>query len=257
MLAALRRLTPILAAAALALAGCSGGGNEAQPPATTTTPSLTPEQTQESDVAVQRSRVLKTFGAFLTAAGKHDAAGMWAQLSQPSQARLGLTLAEFTKTHAKTLEANPGQLSKSQGDLLVAEPLSASFAVIAIGGKAAPSTPYTVFAAALRREGDAWKVELGASVHLTDLRPRANESLSGSQHQIAAGIVSDTAPVHDSALWLDGSAVPGQVGGTDKRHVTVFGTLQGEVPPGRHTVVVFARAGHDAAAFAWTYRLTK
>ena len=238
------------------VAGCSHGAANAPEPATTRPPALTPQQKQESSIAVQRSRVLKAFGAFLTAAGKHDAAGMWTMLSRRTQERLGPTLAAFRHNEAKTLAASPGDLASSQGDLLVAEPLSRTFAVIAIGAELGAQHRYTVYAATLRREGNAWKVELGAPVHLTPLRPRADEAVTGGQHQVAAGIVAESAPVADAALWLDGHAVPGEASGNDKRHITVFANLTAQPDPGRHTVVAYARAGREATAIAWTYRLS-
>ena len=59
-----------------------------------------------------------------------------------------------------------------------------------------------------------------------------------------------------AVLYLDGPTVDPQVRGTAS-NATVFANFDPALAPGRHTVVVFASDGAEAAAGAWAFTVVK
>ena len=128
--------------------------------------------------------------------------------------------------------------------VVLSERITADWAVAAIRWQRG------VYAAALRRERGAWRVELGAPIRLRALRPDPGERLR-VRTQLAVEIKA-TAPILEGGVWLDGKAVPTRSGGPSDRYLTLF-TDPDRVGAGTHAVIAFALAGDGAAALAWTF----
>jgi hypothetical protein len=109
------------------------------------------------------------------------------------------------------------------------------------------------FAVPLRREGGAWRVELGDPIALRPVLPHPGGIALSSDPQIAAEAKSRSALL-GIALWLDGVDFSVEAGGPRPGYVTVFGRVGHMLAPGLHVVVAFARAGKGATATAWTFR---
>lgn len=133
---------------------------------------------------------------------------------------------------------------------VLSERLTTEFGVVAVVG------PAGVLAAALRRVGDAWKLELMGPVRLDAVRPQPGE-LVVRRTQLAAEVGANR-PITDAGLWFDGRAFASRGGASaDGRHLTMFGEAPQPLTPGRHTVVAFAAAGREASALAWAFSVRR
>lgn len=246
------RLSVLLASAALAV-GCSGEPDEtpANPPAPTTaaTESAGTTTAPEPVTAPRPDGPLKQMVA---AARADDARAMWGLLSGPTRERLGPSFARFRRGAAPELQKALGTFARGRSALFLAERISEEFAVAAYGGRLADER-HAAFAAALRLEDGAWKLELAGPVQLEALVPDPGEIENRrTGPQLAAGIAADAAVV-EGGLWLDGKSVPGKSGGTDERNVTIFSDPVGALERGPHAVVAFASTAEDASALAWMF----
>lgn len=262
-----RGLTILLLVLALAAAGCSGdaevdpgtqptteaapttGGTETDTGATETTP---PEP--EPFPEVTPGPILQRF---VRAAAANDSDAMWRLLSIPSQRRLGPTPAQFRNGAGARLARQVGVFIPGRSRVFLEEPITALFAVAAYGGRTSvgEGQPFGTYAAAMRREEDGWRIELGGPVQLDPLGPDPGEVASGA-FQVAAGIEAN-AGIIEAGVWLDGQAVPGRASGAgDARRLTIFGESTDRIPRGPHAVVAFASTFAEASALAWmfTYR---
>ncbi len=227
---------------ALAVAGCGGGGSRATeaPPETTAAPA-TPVAPAPPPAPGP------VFTRFVEAAGAGRADAMWALLSRPSRNRLGPTKASFRRGAALGLERRVGSLARGGYRLIVAEQVTDMFAAAAIEGTKGRGA----YAAALRLEGGAWKLELSGPVRLRALIPFSDRAAT-AQPQVAVGIVAD-ADITGALLWVDGKSFAGGGGGTDPRHATAYGRPAERLARGRHLAVAFANTGISASATAWTF----
>ena len=128
--------------------------------------------------------------------------------------------------------------------VVLSERITADWAVAAIRWQRG------VYAAALRRERGAWRVELGAPIRLRALRPDPGERLR-VRTQVAVEVKA-SAPILEGGVWLDGKAVTTRSGGPSDRYLTFFSDAD-RVGAGTHAVVAVALAGDGAAALAWTF----
>jgi hypothetical protein len=246
------RLSVLLATAALA-AACSGGGDEtrANAPAPTTV-ATAPAETTTRPEPVSPPRPDGPLKRMLAAARADDARAMWELLSGPTRERLGPTLPRFRRGAAPELREALGSFARGRSGIFLAERINEEFAVAAYGGRLADDR-YAAFAAALRLEDGAWRLELGGPVQVEALVPDPGEvERRGTGAQLAAGIVADSAVV-EGGLWIDGKSVPGRSGGTDERNVTIFSDPVQGLARGPHAVVAFASTSFDASAFAWMF----
>ena len=246
--------------------GCSQDDGETSA-GTTTAPTTTETETEtdtetgstgttaapEPFPTVTPGPVLRRF-VRAAAAGNHGA--MWRLLSAPSQRRLGPTLAAFRNRAGPRLARQVGVFIPGRSRVFLEEPITALFAVAAYGGRTTvgEGQPFGTFAAAMRREDDGWRVELGGPVQLRPLGPDPGEVASRA-FQIAAGVEANAAVV-EAGLWLDGQAVPGRTSGIGAQRLTMFSESRRRIPAGPHAVVAFASTFADASALAWmfTYR---
>jgi hypothetical protein len=248
------RLSVLLATAALA-AACSGGADEtaAEPPAPTTTAAATePVATTAEPEAEPVPRPDAPLRRMVAAARADDARAMWELLSGPTRERLGPSFGRFRRGAGPELQKALGSFVRGRSALFLAERITEEFAVAAYGGRLADERQ-AAFAAALRLEDGAWKLELGGPVRLEALVPDPGEvERRGTGAQLAAGIVAD-ATVLEAGLWLDGKSMPGRSGGTDDRNLTVFSNPVPGLARGPHAVVAFASTRFDASALAWMF----
>jgi hypothetical protein len=237
----MNRLAP-LALSALLLPGC-GGGKSAEPTTGESPPAPTTTMTSADPGrdAIQ---------AFVAAAHARRADAMWGMLSTASKRRLGPTLARFRARAAKRLTEDPGSFRRYK--VIVSERITPEFGVVAIdgsrvvGGKRLRDT----YAAALRLEGEKWKLELGGPVHVRAVGPDpgAHERVVG---QIAAA-VSGKGGTGSAVVYVDGLTENPKVYGTASNSTLVV-NFEPALDPGRHTVVVFGNVGRDASATGWWF----
>jgi hypothetical protein len=187
------------------------------------------------------------------AARAGDQAGLWELLSQPTQQRFGPTLERFRTGAGRRLARELGAFVTGRSRVFLEEPITSLFAVAAYGGRTrlGGRQPYGTYAAAFRREGGAWRLELGGPVALRPLGPDPGAVEDGAL-QVAAEVES-AAPIVEGGMWLDGQAVPGRTAGLGARRVTMFGDARAGLPRGPHAVVAFASTFADASAIAWTF----
>jgi hypothetical protein len=173
--------------------------------------------------------------AFLVAASESDVAGMRERLSSGS--RLGA---------ADVRERVP------QG---VEVPAAEEFLVLTEGGRTVAATdldtPFGAYAAVLRREGGAWKVELPRSNLRLVEGPPAPKSAPGPDQRVGFAVYS-AEPDLAASLWIDGE--PQTLAGAGGPQFTRYWSTP-ELAPGGHLAVAMARAGTQAGAVAWTFSL--
>jgi hypothetical protein len=229
------RRTALLALVAAA-AGC-GGGTTAQ----TTAPAATASAADPGRDAIE---------AFVTAARDAQPARMWALLSTSSRQRLGPTPSAFRRRAAAELTEGVGSFGRFA--VVVSERVTPEFGVVAIDGSRVVEgrRERSTYAVALRLEGERWKVELGGPVKVRPIGPDpgAREPVVA---QVAAA-VEGPGGTGTAVMYVDGQTVSPEVRGTSTNS-TLFADFDPALDPGRHTVVVFASDGREAAATAWAF----
>lgn len=232
-------LVLLLAVLATAVAGCGGGaGGEG---GVTTPASSTPLPYDEPAVG-------EVLAQFIEAAGAGDAEGMWSLLSLPSRERLGPDVEDFATGYETAFQEGVGTFAGTPYEVVLTVETKTGWGVAAVAGDRVRDSKqeYATYAAALRREGDVWKLELDAPVVLRQVEPDWS-STSEALPRIVLQIEAETA-IEEAGLWLDGKPLPASAGGSDGRQITLEAVPRSELAPGRHTVVVFGRTGNLAAA---------
>ena len=200
-----------------ALAGCGGSAKQSEDPG------------------------LETLGAFLHAAEEGNADLMRGLLSLASSRRLG--------TDALTkLAARLEPLARSYR-VVVSERITDDFGVAAVKGST------RVYAAALRREGEEWRLELGGPVTIKPLGPDPG-SREKLVQQVGAEVEGGTGS-GDVVLYLDGVPIPFTKVYGGGRSFTAYANLPSPVKVGRHSIVAFAGRQGDASALAWTFSVPR
>jgi hypothetical protein len=212
----LRRLVVI----ALVLAGVSGCGGSAEKP---------------DDPG------LETLGAFLHAAEEGNPDLMRGLLSLESSRRLGT--AALSK-----LGARLRPLARSYR-VLVSERITDDFGVAAVTGSAG------VYAAALRKDGEEWRLELAGPVKIKPLGPDPG-SREELVQQVAVEAEGGTGS-GDALLYLDGVAIPFTKVYGGGSSFTAFANLPSPIRRGKHSIVAFAGREGDGSALAWTFSVTR
>jgi hypothetical protein len=238
-----------LSVAALA-AGCGGAKHAATTAAGTTGPAVTaasPATTAPADPGAATVR------AYVRAARDGDTAALWRMLSTESQLRLGPTLARFRKGSGAIVADRTG--AWRHYTVIVSERVTSEFGVVAIdGSRGAGGRPRAVEAIVLRLEGSRWRVELGSPVRVRLIGPDPAGPKQVVQ-QVAAA-VTGRGGSGTAVMYVDGHTVNPAVAGTASNS-TLFATFDPPLDPGRHTAVVFATVGRDAAATAWAFTALK
>jgi hypothetical protein len=237
----LRAAAALAVALALAGAACDGGGATTGAERTVTVASSAPRPAGPGE----------TLRRFVDAARARDSAQMWAMLSVPSRKRLGSNAAVFKQRFAPQVQRALAPFRTSAYDVIVNVPITPRFGIGAVAAKKAEKR-FGAFAAALRRDGGGWRVELRGPVRIRPLRPDPGEQLGRQRLTQLAAAIDAAGPVLEAGFWYDGHAVEGKVGGLDPAHVTIY-TESSHVPKGRHSVVVFASTHGSASAIAWTF----
>lgn len=197
---------------AVALAGCGGDNKPADP---------------GRDV----------LGGFLQAAADHDTGAMREYLSPQSAKR-------FDDAELGALSRRLDSLSETHR-FVVSERITDGFGVAVV------ATGADVYAAAFRKTGDDWGLELKGPVQITPLGPRPGARETGVA-QVAVEL--HHAPGTGVALlYLDGQSLPDTRIYRQGDEATVFANLEAMASAGRHTVTAFATSGANASARAWTF----
>lgn len=178
-----------------------------------------------------------TLAAFLHAAEEGDTDLMRGLLSLQSNRRLSVS--ELSRLAARLRPI------ARRYSLLVSERITDGFGVAAVSG------PAGVYAAALRREGEDWRLEVGGPVTITPLGPDPGARDAVVQ-QIAAEIEGGRGS-GDALFYLDGTVVPFTKTYTAATAFTALANLPSPVRRGRHSIVTFAHRGGSATALAWTF----
>jgi hypothetical protein len=182
--------------------------------------------------------------ALVDAAAADDAESAWDLLSAPSQKRAGPTLEEFEQEEFPALKRTLAPFADDPLPVEVSENLDGEFGVVAL------SRGEDAYAMPLRREGEAWRVELASPVEIDVLGPSP-----GSRGEFAKQIgVEKHGPggAGLAVLYLDGVTLDAQTF-ADQDSATIFANFESDLQPGRHTAVAFTSAGGEAAARAWTF----
>jgi hypothetical protein len=178
-----------------------------------------------------------TLGAFLHAAAEGDTTLMRGLLSLPSSSRISAAALSKLATKLRPLAR--------RYSFLVSERITDDFGLAAVRG------PVGAYAAALRKEGEKWRLELSGPIRIMPLGPDpgAREPLV---QQIAAEVKGGSGN-GDALLYLDGLVIPETRVYSGASGFTVFANLPAPVLAGRRSIVAFAHRGGSAAALAWTF----
>lgn len=151
--------------------------------------------------------------------------------------------------------------------------LALALPLAACGGSSAPKLPFPAGAKAERHDvGGGWSVAWAsaggkayavalhgsqivrsAGVRLRVLGPDPG-STAGAQPQVAVEIRAPQA-IDDSTILVDGTPLSTNGGGPSPSYQSIYGAPASSLGSGTHVAVAFARAGGDARAVAWTFRV--
>ena len=244
----MKHLVPF-ALAALLLGGC-GGGKSAESTTTNDFPPAPSPPTTTSSGDPGKDAI----DAFVVAAKAARADAMWSMLSTASKRRVGPTLARFRARGATRLAEEAGSFDSYK--VIVSERITPEFGVVAIDGSRIVEGKRVrdVYAAALRLEGEQWKLELGGPVKVRAVGPDpgAHERIVA---QIAAA-VSGKGGGGTAVVYVDGLTENPKVYGTPSNSTLVV-NYEPALDRGRHTVVVFGAVGRDASATGWWFTAAK
>jgi len=237
----------LLAALVVALAGCGGSARHTASTvaATATAPATTAPATA---APADPGKVL--VDSFAAAARKGDARALWAMLSTESRSRLGPDFSRFSQKAAHGFYRDLGAFTSFR--TIVSERITPEFGVVAIDG--IRNGKRAVYAIPLRLQGEQWKVESGGPVVVRPIGPAP-----GSKGQVVAqvaGAVEGPGGTGTAVMYLDGATLNPEVRGTASNS-TLFANFDQALDPGRHTVVLFANDGREAAATAWAFTAAK
>lgn len=239
----------LLALAAVLLGGC--GGKSAQP---TTTNDFPPAPTTSPTTTTSGDPGRDAVDAFVGAARAGRADAMWSMLSAASRRRLGPTLARFRAGGATRLAEDVGSFGPYK--VIVSERITPEFGVVAIDGTRVVEGKRVrdVYAAALRLEGEQWKLELGGPVKVRAVGPDP-----GAHERVVAQIAAAVAGKGGggtAVVYVDGLTENPKVYGTASNSTLVV-NYEPALDRGRHTVVVFSAVGRDASATGWWFTAAK
>lgn len=189
--------------------------------------------------------------SFVRAVARGDAAAEWRLLTPRSQRAFGGSLARFRRVKAIELEEDV-RVGRAR-DLRIAfdDVLGNGWAVAVVAGTLRTGHGHAdaTFAAALRRAGATWRIDLSAPTSITPLGATGRVAVGPAQLAVA---VRSRAPVTAVAMWVDRRGFPVQIGGLSQRNLTAYGLPPRPLRSGRHVVVAFASTGATATAIAWT-----
>jgi hypothetical protein len=232
---------------ALALAGCSSEPAEEAAQADINVAA------RPLEAGMATSRPGRVLLRFVEAARRRDPDAMWGLLSRPTRASIGPTLAEFRSSTSEELTDGLGALAAGTR-VILSRKLDDEWAVAAVAGmRTVDGKPENfAYAAALRREGGALRLELAGAV-VSGHEPGPLKEISGGRPEVAATI-SAGREVTRVLTWLDGRPLAAARGKDDLPFTaTLRGRPRQPLAPGRHEVVVFAATDRTAVASAWSF----
>lgn len=120
--------------------------------------------------------------------------------------------------------------------------------VLYSGGDWAVVTKGTTAVAAHLVRG-VWTADRSGLVKLDILAPQGKATPTP---QVA---VEMKAPSHliEEGLWVDGVELVEKGGGLRPQDITVYGSPDGKLKPGRHTAIAYGRTDTHGSAVAWTF----
>jgi hypothetical protein len=234
----------VLVIAALG-AGC-GGEEEATPPTT--------EQAPQAKRYEADPKARETLEAFVQAAGRRDAAGMFELMTEASRAKFGPTLAAFESGAGRDLGIVLGAMARDGGGYrhVMAQQVTNDWSVAAIRGFVTGNgrEEHGAYAVALRRQGDDRLIELAGPVSFNPVAPEP-ELKSEATPDIAIELSTEE-PVLRSVVWVDGRALVSNLG---PEEVILSAEATTPLAEGRHTVVTYAETQSGAGANAYTFQV--
>lgn len=239
----MRRVLAASLAAALAAAGC-GGADEREPTLRLADGGGPGTAVREPGETVMR---------FVQAARSGNARHLWNLLSEPTRASVGPTYERFARDTAPKLTEDFEDFGGFR--VLMSRSLGGGWGVGAVVGRYTPEDgdpEPAAYAAALRREGDAWRVEL-AGVVVARLEPdplAETDARPLLQAEAQAG-----GDVGRMLMWLDGRQVSADPSVATPFTAEIRGYPRDELPDGEHALVVFAATEDTAGALAWPFEV--
>ena len=113
------------------------------------------------------------------------------------------------------------------------------------------TSPTRASAVAFRLVHGRWRADRVRGVSITILGPNPGDRHAPALPQVAMEI-SAHSPFVESALWVDGTELEEQGGGTPTNG-TIYGAPARTLRAGRHVAVGYARTATTAAAVAWSF----
>jgi hypothetical protein len=99
--------------------------------------------------------------------------------------------------------------------------------------------------------GGTWKPDHTALVKISILGPKPHQKAAATP-QVAAELIA-TAPLVESALWVDGTELQEKGGGLNPKRGTIYGAPVVPLGPGTHIAVAYARTVTHGTAVAWVF----
>lgn len=178
------------------------------------------------------------------AAWANDEPAMWASLSRLSKRRLGPTLADFRRRGARGVRDALAPLASHR--VILDTAVEPRLGVVAIANRS------QAFAAPVRQEAGAWKVELLPGFTVEAVRPLPGERIV-RRTQLAAEVVAP-GKIVEAAVWFDGRLFDARLyRSPNGTRMSMWGEAPQPLRSGRHTVVAFASTRGAASANAWTF----
>ncbi|HEU0305007.1 MAG TPA: hypothetical protein VFR32_10560 [Gaiellaceae bacterium] len=173
---------------------------------------------------------------------------MWGALSTTSRRRLGPTLAEFRARGARGVRASLAPFVRRSRRVIVNDLVGRDLGVVAL---LQPRT-HAAFAAPVRRERGAWRVEIDPVFTVEAVRPLTDDDVR-KRTQVFAEVAAP-ARIDSGGMWFDGLPFYSRAyWSPDGRHMSMWDEAPQPLARGLHTVVAYASAGREAAANAWVF----
>ncbi len=242
-----RALTALPAVlATLALTGCGGGESAPETVPTVTQP---PARTYPQQPAAG-----ELLTRFVDAAARGDTDALFAMLTRRARLIYGPTAEAFAKTAGKQLTDAVGAFRREGSfEVVLSVQATPEWAVAVIAGHITHEgeTAYGAYGLPARKEGGAWKLEVGGSVGFNPISP--DEQLTTDSTPQIATELDASEPILESAMWVDRTPIEAIVSPDE---MLLNGEAAVPIPPGRHTAITFAATESSAGvnAFSFTSR---
>jgi hypothetical protein len=251
----MKAVAAALAALVLVTAACTGDDDEEAGAPGTTAPAETSRGLPPLDGGTADPEPGRILLSFVRAAGKGNARAMWNLLSDPTQASIGPTFADFRGGASANFQTGLGTIA-ANAKVILSRRLDNDWAVAAVAGDRTVDgkREHYAYGAALLPEEGSLKLELGGVV-ITGYKPEPLEDVDASP-ELAANVGAG-GDLLDVRMWLDGKPFEAERGAEDTPFTaTLRGRPEQPLAPGEHEIVVFAATSETATATAWTFQVT-